>query len=768
MTGPYAASAWAYRRAGWAGVLPLPPGAKWPPPGGYTGWAGIEPSGADIQAWADGPQGAGNVALRMPAGVYGLDVDDYGSKSGGTALGELVERLGPLPATWVASSREESTSGIRLFRADLPVGRRWRDEPAGHSAGIEAIHLGHRYAVAWPSLHPDTGRKYRWRRPDGLLVDDEVPRPRDLPHLPAVWIEALTEPGEVRVGAVAGHAETIETVTAWRDGEPCPRVADAHARALHGLAAAADGAALHPVSLAGVHELTNLGHEGHAGVRRALAEHYAAHVEARRARGETAAVAEGEWWRAVRGAIGKLPGGALERCDCDLWSGEGLLFDPSDLFDSPAPVEGGEAPAATDVEARPAGPAADVPLELVPEVVDELRRLRVREYATEIHRAQVHARHWAPPASYGTLAQELLLPDDEPQWRVHGLLGLGHNAILVAGRKAGKTTMVNEFVRSYVDGGMFLGAQPVTPAPGGIAIFNYEVDERQYRRWLRDVGIHNAEQVHVLHLRGRSLALMDARVRAWVAAWLRDRGVSAWVLDPYSRAYVGSVDNGNDEAKVSAFLDTLDVIKADAGISELIMPVHTPKGRAEEGNETAIGSQRLEAWPDVMWYLTRDGKTRFLRAEGRDVEFDESELHFDESTRRLKVELFGQDRKTSRQTAKLDRLIAFIHANPECTTNQIRDELGINATTVGELVAASAGRIAVEQGPNRAKIHILKSDITGGTKSSVPPSPTESHRAKASGTSAGIGRSPTPLSHSASPAEGAVPLNPFDLEDVTP
>jgi hypothetical protein len=331
VTGPYEASAWTYRRAGWAGVLPLPPGAKWPPPGGYTGWAGVDPSGPDVQAWIDGAQGAGNVALRLPSGVYGLDVDNYGGKTGGAALARLVDELGALPATWVATSRDDGVSGIRLFRAALPIGRRWRDEPAGHGAGVEAIHLGHRYAVVWPSLHPDTGRKYRWCRADGLAADGEVPELAALPELPAVWIEALSEVGEVRTGEMAGHAETVETVSAWRDGEACPRTAEACARALRGLREALDGAALHPVSVAGVHELVNLGHEGHIGVRRALAEHYALHVEVRRARGDTSGAAEGEWWRAVRGAIGKLPGTAIAECDCGLWAGDGLTFTPIDL-----------------------------------------------------------------------------------------------------------------------------------------------------------------------------------------------------------------------------------------------------------------------------------------------------------------------------------------------------------------------------------------------------------------------------------------------------
>lgn len=352
-SGPYAEAAWLYRGAGWAGVLPLPPGRKGPPPGGFTGWAGVEPSGADVQAWCDGPQAAGNIGLRLPLGVYGLDVDDYGGKTGGAALSRLVQAYGPLPATWTVSSREDTASGIRLLRAELAPGRRWRDEPGGHGAGVEAIHRGHRYAVAWPSMHPDTGRKYVWRRPDGMLADGELPRPTELPALPAAWVEGLSEPGEVRTGELAGHEETVALVTGWREGQACPRVRDAHERALRGLRAAADGAALHPASRDGIHELANLGHEGHAGARRALAEHYGVHVEVRAARDGSPGAAEAEWWRMVRGAVGKLPGAARERCDCDLWSGEGLAFEP----DLRAIVSGGEqGPSTIEVGAEGGGP----------------------------------------------------------------------------------------------------------------------------------------------------------------------------------------------------------------------------------------------------------------------------------------------------------------------------------------------------------------------------------------------------------------------------
>lgn len=338
-------------------------------------------------------------------------------------------------------------------------------------------------------------------------------------------------------------------------------------------------------------------------------------------------------------------------------------------------------------------------------VAEEVARLRLRAEAAELHATEQHARVWTPPTDRGPLAYELTLPDDDALWRLRGLLGVGHNALLVAGRKAGKTTMVSNLVRAYVDGEPFLGRFGVTSTDRAVAVFNYEVDERQYRRWLREVGIVNAGRVFVLHLRGRSLPLKNPRVRSWVTGWLRDRGVGLWIVDPYSRAYVGSVDNGNDEAQVGPFVDTLDVIKAEADVSELVMPVHTPKARADAGEEAAIGSQRLEGWADAMWYLTRDAETglRFLRAEGRDVDVPEEQLSYDATTRALTFG--GWDRAGQRRNADADALIAYVTEHPGCTGRDITNELGWGNDRLKRARSAATGKVRTATGKNNSQLH---------------------------------------------------------------
>jgi hypothetical protein len=141
--------------------LPLPAGQKKSPPRGYHGREGKWASEEQVQRWcAERPDG--NIALRLPRGVIGIDVDAHRSLAALEAWRNLEARLGPLPPGPRSTSRNDGVSGIRLFRVpvdfechgDLP-------EVDGTSPG-EVIQHHHRYVVAPPSIHPDTGKAYGW------------------------------------------------------------------------------------------------------------------------------------------------------------------------------------------------------------------------------------------------------------------------------------------------------------------------------------------------------------------------------------------------------------------------------------------------------------------------------------------------------------------------------------------------------------------------------------------------------------------------------
>ena len=207
---PYAASADIYLARGWSSVLPLPANSKTPPPGGFTGNGGVTPTATDIATWK---RTGGNIALRLPENVLGIDVDDYAAKVGADSLSATEVRWGELPATVMSTSRESGVSGIRLFT--IPTGLQW---PNVVAPDIDVVRFAHRYAVVAPSLHPE-GRPYRWvNTADGTPA--EIPCAADLPALPASWVEGLTGGATATVrGKVASPSEVEAFLLNLPEGE---------------------------------------------------------------------------------------------------------------------------------------------------------------------------------------------------------------------------------------------------------------------------------------------------------------------------------------------------------------------------------------------------------------------------------------------------------------------------------------------------------------------------------------------------------------------
>lgn len=165
--------------SGWS-PLPIPARSKGAPPTGFTGYNGRYVTAADVERWT----WDGNIAIRLPPDVVGVDVDVY--HGGDRGLIELQERYGVLPVTVWSTSREDG-SGIALYR--VPAGTTLATDPA---QGIDMIQAHHRYMVVWPSIHPE-GRVYQWiDEQDQSTYLDGPPEPADLPELPWAWIEGLT------------------------------------------------------------------------------------------------------------------------------------------------------------------------------------------------------------------------------------------------------------------------------------------------------------------------------------------------------------------------------------------------------------------------------------------------------------------------------------------------------------------------------------------------------------------------------------------------
>lgn len=188
ITPVYGHAADLYLQRGWRSPLLLPVRKKKSPEDGYTGYNGVDPDYNTVTRWAT-QSPYGNIGLRMPENIIGIDVDSYDGRLGGQTIANLESQLGVLPATWISTSREDGTgSGIRLYR--VPPGIRFVSD-LGKDSNVEILRREHRYAVVWPSVHPDTGGTYRWYAPNWIpsLVP---PSPNDLTELPAAWVQYLT------------------------------------------------------------------------------------------------------------------------------------------------------------------------------------------------------------------------------------------------------------------------------------------------------------------------------------------------------------------------------------------------------------------------------------------------------------------------------------------------------------------------------------------------------------------------------------------------
>lgn len=361
MTTPvYAAAFDAYRSAGWESVLPLPAGRKKHPPVGYTGRDAAVPSYPDCFAWAeDNPNG--NVALRLPPGVIGIDVDHYGDKDGGGTLATYEAKYGPLPATWRTGSRTDGTSGIRLYR--VPVGLRW---PGDLGAGIEIIQDRHRYAIVWPSIHPDTGGTYKWSHEHVFTTAEEpVPHVEELTELPAAWVDGLTNGQEAQsiVAADLADGEAAGWIRDHGKGEPCRGVERAVSQYLNEFALGSRSR--HEIAKDATHRLARMAAEGHRGAHGGLGHVRASFIQA--ADNRSPEEVAGEWARLLLGAVRIAAADTLEHedpCDNPL---HGLIEaaqpSPSALLGPtpPRPVPSPPAPQALTTHALPLPPGPAVP-----------------------------------------------------------------------------------------------------------------------------------------------------------------------------------------------------------------------------------------------------------------------------------------------------------------------------------------------------------------------------------------------------------------------
>ncbi len=155
------------------------------------------PTEEQVRGWAR----AGNLGLRTGA-VSGVVVVDVDPRNGGSL--EALERLAPVPAT---PTVETGGGGWHLYFRLPPGGLGSSKDRLAPGVDVQA---DGRQVVFVGSVHPETGRVYRWQ-------EGRSPEEVSLADLPAAWLARLGERptgGGVRAPRHGKHAPP---------GDPSPR-----------------------------------------------------------------------------------------------------------------------------------------------------------------------------------------------------------------------------------------------------------------------------------------------------------------------------------------------------------------------------------------------------------------------------------------------------------------------------------------------------------------------------------------------------------------
>lgn len=224
---PFKSWAERYFESGWNPV-PLPPGAKNPPPKGFTGHGRPMVTEGQLAKWFSEDQEISrlfddkgrpysseraNIAIRLNNvevegiifEIVAIDVDHHPEdtddpKTGGEQLLLLEKKFGKLPRTWINSARTNGIAGQRFYLA--PKGLQWKGKAnIGSMMDVDVLSKNYRFAACFPSAHPKGGQY--WWYPPGFAPDGDIeaidrqkygffPDPKTLPLLPKAWVDFLT------------------------------------------------------------------------------------------------------------------------------------------------------------------------------------------------------------------------------------------------------------------------------------------------------------------------------------------------------------------------------------------------------------------------------------------------------------------------------------------------------------------------------------------------------------------------------------------------
>lgn len=196
--------------------------------------------------------------------------------------------------------------------------------------------------------------------------------------------------------------------------------------------------------------------------------------------------------------------------------------------------------------------------------------------------------------------------DDTPiEYRIPDILTDQGNVLISAYRKAGKTSLILDLIKSLTTGADFLGGLSCDPLDGPVVYVNLELFQSMLRKYALDIGIKLSNDSFLIQdYRGRAskFLLADDEWRDDYAYELRAIQASALIIDPISPllAMNGVDSNDNDMSRV--VLEQLGEVATLAGMKHLFVVDHT--GHVEKNRSR--GASAKEDWADMLWNIKHD------------------------------------------------------------------------------------------------------------------------------------------------------------------
>jgi RecA-family ATPase len=276
---------------------------------------------------------------------------------------------------------------------------------------------------------------------------------------------------------------------------------------------------------------------------------------------------------------------------------------------------------------------------------------------------------------------ELFTPPTH-QWHVDGLLRAGTLNLLAADPKAGKSHLARQLAAATVNGGKFLGSDT---RQGRVFLFALEEKQEQVREHLTQLGV--SDNVIIVPIGYTIPEDGTSRLARMLDA---DKSINLVIFDPiFKFVHVRDVD---DYTQVNEALSPIASLAARTNVT-MLATHHANKSYFNSGGGSILGSQAVRANTSANFilqrHLTANGDERSLYAEGRGVNFPDTEL----INRSDGFTILGdsltaararksKDRKDTKRNSRTDKILSAVVDNPAINTADLVEVVGVSKAIV--------------------------------------------------------------------------------------